>query len=52
MPQPAGLRHAIVHATVLDLDTRAGDDVLMLRRPGDEVGAKKHSILRGGPMCV
>jgi hypothetical protein len=50
--QPAGLRHTIGHGPILGLGTRAGDDVLMLRRPGDEVGAEEHSVARGGLACV
>jgi hypothetical protein len=29
-----------------------GDNVLTLRRLGDEVGTEEHSVARGGPVCV
>jgi hypothetical protein len=30
----------------------AGDNVLTLQRPGDEVGAEEHSVAQGGPACI
>jgi hypothetical protein len=50
--QPASLRHAIGHGPVLGLSTRVGDNVLTLRRLGDEVDAEEHHVARGGPACV
>jgi hypothetical protein len=52
LPQPASLRHAIGHGPVLGLGTRSGDDVLTLQRPGYEIDAEEHSVVRGGLMCV
>jgi hypothetical protein len=52
LPQPAGLHHDIGHGLALSLSTRVGDDVLMLRRLGDEVDAEEHSIAQCGPTCV
>jgi hypothetical protein len=52
LSQPTNLCHTIGYNLVLNLDTRAGDDVMTLRRSGDEVGAEEHNVVRGGPACV
>jgi hypothetical protein len=52
LPQPAGLHHAIGHGLVLNLGTRAGDNILTLQRPGDEAGTEEHSVAQGGSACV
>jgi hypothetical protein len=44
LAQPGGLRHAVSHGAILDLDAGAGDDGLPLGSPRDEVGAQEHSI--------
>jgi hypothetical protein len=52
LAHPGGLCHAVGNSAVLDLYAGAGDDGLPLGGPGDEVGAQKHDIARGGPARV
>jgi hypothetical protein len=40
------------HDVILNLDTRAGDDVLALGELGDEVVTEEQSIARGGPAFI
>jgi hypothetical protein len=50
--EPTGFSHAIGHGVILSLGTRAGDNVLTLGGPGDEVVTEEHNIARGGSMCI
>jgi hypothetical protein len=52
LSQPTSFSHAVGHDVILSLGARAGDDVLVLGGPGDEVVTKEHSIARGGPACI
>jgi hypothetical protein len=45
-------RHAVGHNAILRFSARAADDTLLLRGSGDEIGAQKHVIAKGGPLCV
>jgi hypothetical protein len=47
--EPASLHHTADHGAVLRLSTRTGNDVLVLRGPGDEVVAQEHRVARSGP---
>jgi hypothetical protein len=44
--------HVVNHDAVPRLSTRTGDDVLMVRGPGDEVVAQEHCVARSGPTSV
>lgn len=37
--EPERLSHTVGHCVILNLSARAGDNELVLRRPGEEVGA-------------
>jgi hypothetical protein len=50
--EPTSFSHVIGHDTILNLSARAGDNVLMLRGPGDEVVIEEHIIARGGSTCI
>jgi hypothetical protein len=52
LPEPTSFSYAVGHDAILNLGARAGDDVLALGGPGDEIVAEKHSIARGGPTCI
>jgi hypothetical protein len=52
LTKPACLCHAVGHGAVLRLSARAGDDVLTLWEPGDEVVAQEHRVARSGPVSV
>lgn len=43
------LDHAIGHNRILGLSAEAGDYMLPLRGPRDEVGAQEHSVVGCGP---
>jgi hypothetical protein len=51
LSEPTCFSHAIGHGTILSLGAGAGDDVLALGGPGDEVIVEEHSIARGGSTC-
>jgi hypothetical protein len=42
--QPGGLIHAVGNGTILGLSARAGDDVLSLGRPKNQVVPQEHRI--------
>jgi hypothetical protein len=44
LPEPTSFSYAVGHGVILSLDTRAGDDVLALGGPGDEIVAEKHNV--------
>jgi hypothetical protein len=44
LTQPGGLSHAVGNSTILGLSARAGDDGLLLGRPGNQVVPQKHRI--------
>jgi hypothetical protein len=46
------LGDAVGHNTILGLAAGAGDDGLLLRGPGDEVGVQEHGVAGGGPVRV
>jgi hypothetical protein len=50
--EPTRFDHAIGHDVILNFDARAGDDVLALGGPGDEVIIEEHSIAQGGPTSI
>jgi hypothetical protein len=52
LPEPTSFSYAVGHDAILNLGARAGDDVLALGGPGDEIVTEKHSIARGGPTCI
>jgi hypothetical protein len=52
LPEPTSFSYAVGHNAILSLGARAGDDVLALGGPGDEIVTEKHSVARGGPMCI
>jgi hypothetical protein len=52
LTKPTRLCHAVGHSAVFRLSARAGDDVLTLRGPGDEVVAQEHRVARSGPVSV
>jgi hypothetical protein len=52
LPEPTRFSHAIEHGVILNIGTRAGDDVPALGGPVDEVIAEEHNIARGGPTCI
>jgi hypothetical protein len=47
LTEPGILGHTIGHNVILGLSAWAWDDELMLRGPGDEVGAPKHGVAGG-----
>jgi hypothetical protein len=52
LPEPTSFSYAVGHSAILSLGARAGDDILALGGPGDEIVTEKHSVARGGPMCI
>jgi hypothetical protein len=52
LPEPTSFNYAIGHGAILSLSARAGDDVLALGGPGDEIVTEKHSVARDGPTCI
>jgi hypothetical protein len=44
LAQPGGLSHTIGDDTVLDFGAGAGDDSLLLDRPGDQIVPEEHGI--------
>jgi hypothetical protein len=44
LPKTTSFSHTVGHGVILNLDTRAEDDVLVLVGLGDEVVTEKHSI--------
>jgi hypothetical protein len=44
LPQPGGLSHTIGDGTLLGFGAGAGDDSLLLGRPGDQVVSEEHGI--------
>jgi hypothetical protein len=44
LPEPTSFIHAVGHDAILSLGARVGDDIPMLRGPGDEVVVEKHSV--------
>jgi hypothetical protein len=52
LSEPTSFSYAVGHGAILSLDARAGDDVLALGGPGDEIVTEKHSVARGGPTCI
>jgi hypothetical protein len=52
LPEPTNFSYAVGHGVILSLSARAGDDVLTLGGPGDEIVTEKHSVARGGPTCI
>jgi hypothetical protein len=51
-PEPTSFSHAVGHGAILSLGAREGDDILVLRGPGDEVVTEEHNIVLGGSMCI
>jgi hypothetical protein len=52
LTQLGGLSHIIGDGTVLSFDAGAGDDSLLLGRPGDQVVPEEHGITRRGATSV
>jgi hypothetical protein len=52
LAKPGGLGYVVGHSAILDLSAGAGDNVLPLRGPGDEVGAQKHDVAGCGSTRV
>jgi hypothetical protein len=52
LSKPTRLCHAVGHGAVLRLSARAGDDILTLQRPGDEIVAQEHHVARSGIVGV
>jgi hypothetical protein len=52
LTKPGHLRHVVGHGTILHLNTRTRDNVLMLRGPGDKVVIQEHHVARSGPASV
>jgi hypothetical protein len=52
LAQPGGLSHTIGYGTVLSFGAGAGDDNLLLGRPGDQVVPEEHNIARRGATSV
>jgi hypothetical protein len=52
LSEPTSFSYTVDHGAILILGARAGDDVLALGGPGDEIVVKKHSVARGGPTCI
>jgi hypothetical protein len=52
LPEPTSFSYAVGHSAILSLGARAGDDVLVLGGPRDEIITEKHSVARGGPTCI
>jgi hypothetical protein len=52
LPEPTSFSYVIGHVVILSLSTQAGDDVLALGGPRDEVVIEEHSIARGGSTCI
>jgi hypothetical protein len=52
LPEPISFNHAVSHGVILSLGAQAGDNVLALGGPGDEVVAEEHSVARGGLACI
>jgi hypothetical protein len=50
--EPRCLDHGVGHNAILDLSAGAGDYMLLLWGPRDEVGAQEHSVGRGGLVRV
>jgi hypothetical protein len=50
--KPAHLHHVVGHDVVPHLSAQTGDDILMLRGPGDEVVAQEHRVARSGSTSV
>jgi hypothetical protein len=52
LSKPTSFSDAVGHGAILSLGARAGDDVLVLGGPRDEVITEEHSLARGGPACI
>jgi hypothetical protein len=52
LSEPTCFNHAIDNDAILNLGARAGDNVLTIGGPWDEVVVEEHSIARGGPACI
>jgi hypothetical protein len=52
LTEPGSLSHAICHNAILGLSAGAGDDALLLRGPGGEVGAEENDVAGCGPVHV
>jgi hypothetical protein len=52
LSEPTSFDHAVGYGVIFNLGARAGDDVLALGGPGNEVVTEKHSIARGGSTCI
>ena len=52
LSKPGRLRHAVSDSTVLRLGTGAGDNRLLLGRPGDKVAAQEDGIAGSGAASV
>jgi hypothetical protein len=52
LAQPGGLSHIIGDDTVLGFDAGAGDDILSLGRPRDQVVPEEYDIARRGATSV
>jgi hypothetical protein len=50
--QPTHLSHPICDGPILSINTGAGDHMLTLGEPRDEVGPKEHCIAEGRSACV
>jgi hypothetical protein len=52
LPKPTTFSHTVGHGAILSLGAQAGDDVLALGGPGDEVVTEEHNVARGGSVCI
>jgi hypothetical protein len=52
LSEPTSFSHTIGHDVILSLGAQAGDDVLALEGPGDEVVTEEHNVARGAPACI
>jgi hypothetical protein len=44
LPKPTTFSHTVGHGAILSLGAQAGDDVLALGGPGDEVVTEEHNV--------
>jgi hypothetical protein len=52
LTKPTRLCHVVGHGTVLHLNARTRDDILMLRGLGGEVVTQEHLVAQSGPTSV
>jgi hypothetical protein len=52
LTKPTGFSHVVGNGAILGLSAQAGDDVLALGGPGDEIVIEEHNIARGEPACI